>query len=62
MWFALGAAAAGLPPILFRSVASIRRLNIDINILMLIAGTFAMSCYLSDICDIKGLCNATHDN
>jgi hypothetical protein len=38
-WFAVGAAAAGLPPILIRSVVAIRRLTLDINILMVIAGT-----------------------
>ncbi|BAF20394.1 Os06g0700700 [Oryza sativa Japonica Group] len=37
-WFALVAAAAGLPPIVLRSIAAIRRLTLDVNILMLIAG------------------------
>lgn len=38
-WFALAGAAAGLPPIVLRSVAAARRLTLDVNILMLIAGT-----------------------
>jgi Cd2+/Zn2+-exporting ATPase len=37
-WFALGAVAAGLPPIVLRSIAAARRLTLDVNILMLIAG------------------------
>lgn len=37
-WFALVAVAAGLPPIVLRSIAAIRRLTLDVNILMLIAG------------------------
>ena len=37
-WFALVAAAAGLPPIVLRSFAAARRLTLDVNILMLIAG------------------------
>ncbi|XP_077238529.1 putative inactive cadmium/zinc-transporting ATPase HMA3 isoform X1 [Tasmannia lanceolata] len=46
-WLALGAAAVGLPPIILRSIASIRSLSLDINILMLIAvgGTIAMGDY-----------------
>ncbi|XP_077238532.1 putative inactive cadmium/zinc-transporting ATPase HMA3 [Tasmannia lanceolata] len=46
-WLALGAAAVGLPPIMLRSIASIRSLSLDINILMLIAvgGTIAMRDY-----------------
>ncbi|XP_006656442.1 cadmium/zinc-transporting ATPase HMA2 [Oryza brachyantha] len=46
-WFALGAAAAGLPPILLRSFAAIRRLTLDVNILMLIAvaGAIALKDY-----------------
>ncbi|KAG2614010.1 hypothetical protein PVAP13_4KG375800 [Panicum virgatum] len=36
-WFALGAVAAGLPPIVLRSIAAARRLTLDVNILMLIA-------------------------
>lgn len=38
-WLAVAAAAAGLPPIIHRSLAAARRLTLDINILMLIAGT-----------------------
>jgi hypothetical protein len=38
-WLALGAAVAGLPPILMRSVAAIQRLTLDINSLLVIAGT-----------------------
>jgi Zn2+/Cd2+-exporting ATPase len=37
-WFALVAAAAGLPPIVWKSYMAARRLTLDINILMLIAG------------------------
>uniref|UniRef100_A0A453SPG5 HMA domain-containing protein n=1 Tax=Aegilops tauschii subsp. strangulata TaxID=200361 RepID=A0A453SPG5_AEGTS len=37
-WLALVATAAGLPPIVLRSVAAARRLTLDVNILMLIAG------------------------
>lgn len=37
-WCALAAAAAGLPPIALRSFAAARRLTLDVNILMLIAG------------------------
>lgn len=37
-WFALGAVAAGVLPILQRSYAAARRLTLDVNILMLIAG------------------------
>ena len=38
-WFALAGAAAGLPPIVLRSVAAARRLTLDVNVLMLITGT-----------------------
>ncbi|EEC81261.1 hypothetical protein OsI_24354 [Oryza sativa Indica Group] len=46
-WFALVAAAAGLPPIVLRSIAAIRRLTLDVNILMLIAvaGAIALKDY-----------------
>ncbi|XP_062183812.1 cadmium/zinc-transporting ATPase HMA2-like isoform X2 [Phragmites australis] len=46
-WFALVAAAAGLPPIVLRSIAAARRLTLDINILMLIAvsGAIALGDY-----------------
>ncbi|GJM97537.1 hypothetical protein PR202_ga14470 [Eleusine coracana subsp. coracana] len=46
-WFALVAAAAGLPPIILKSIAAARRLSLDINILMLIAvsGAIAMGDY-----------------
>lgn len=37
-WSALVAAATGLPPIILRSIAAARRLTLDVNILMLIAG------------------------
>ncbi|ONK69494.1 uncharacterized protein A4U43_C05F23530 [Asparagus officinalis] len=36
-WLAIAAVAVGLPPILLRSIAAIRRCTLDINILMLIA-------------------------
>ncbi|XP_059286845.1 cadmium/zinc-transporting ATPase HMA3-like isoform X1 [Lycium ferocissimum] len=36
-WLALGAVAVGIPPILFRGVAAVRNLTLDINILVLIA-------------------------
>ena len=39
-WFALAGTAAGLPPIVLRSVAAARRLTLDVNTLMLIAGTY----------------------
>ncbi|KAL5200185.1 hypothetical protein ABZP36_021388 [Zizania latifolia] len=46
-WFALVAAAAGLPPIVLRSIAAARRLTLDVNILMLIAvaGAIALKDY-----------------
>ncbi|CAD6335571.1 unnamed protein product [Miscanthus lutarioriparius] len=46
-WFALVAAAAGLPPIVLRSFAAARRLTLDVNILMLIAvsGAIALKDY-----------------
>ncbi|KQK17390.1 cadmium/zinc-transporting ATPase HMA2 isoform X1 [Brachypodium distachyon] len=46
-WFALAGAAAGLPPIVLRSVAAARRLTLDVNILMLIAvaGAIALKDY-----------------
>lgn len=37
-WLAIAAVAVGLPPIVLRSIAAIRRYTLDINILMLIAG------------------------
>ncbi|RLM56023.1 cadmium/zinc-transporting ATPase HMA3-like [Panicum miliaceum] len=42
-WFALGAVAAGLPPIVLRSIAAARRLTLDVNILMLIAVSGAIA-------------------
>ncbi|CAN4084893.1 unnamed protein product [Withania somnifera] len=36
-WLALGAVAFGIPPIIFRGVAAVRNLTLDINILVLIA-------------------------
>lgn len=47
-WVALGAVAAGLPPILLKSIVSLRRLILDINTLMLIAvaGSIALQDYL----------------
>ncbi|XP_058068305.1 cadmium/zinc-transporting ATPase HMA3 isoform X2 [Magnolia sinica] len=47
LWFAVGATAVGLPPILLRSVAALRRFTLDINILVLIAvgGTIALGDY-----------------
>ncbi|CAM0909700.1 unnamed protein product [Alopecurus aequalis] len=46
-WFALAGTAAGLPPIVLRSVAAARRLTLDVNILMLIAvaGAIALKDY-----------------
>ncbi|VAI91139.1 unnamed protein product [Triticum turgidum subsp. durum] len=46
-WLALVATAAGLPPIVLRSVAAARRLTLDVNILMLIAvgGAVALKDY-----------------
>lgn len=44
-WFALVAAAAGLPPIVLRSIAAARRLTLDVNILMLIAGKQLPLCF-----------------
>ncbi|XP_038983773.1 cadmium/zinc-transporting ATPase HMA2 isoform X2 [Phoenix dactylifera] len=46
-WFALAAAAVGAPPIIFRSIAALRRFTLDINILMLIAvcGAVALGDY-----------------
>jgi Cd2+/Zn2+-exporting ATPase len=42
-WFALGAVAAGLPPIVLRSIAAAWRLTLDVNILMLIAVSGAIA-------------------
>lgn len=39
-WLALVAVAVGIPPIIFRGVAAVRNLTLDINILVLIAGIF----------------------
>ncbi|XP_009803730.1 cadmium/zinc-transporting ATPase HMA3 isoform X1 [Nicotiana sylvestris] len=36
-WLALAAVAVGIPPIIFRGVAAVRNLTLDINILVLIA-------------------------
>lgn len=44
-WFALGAVIVGFPPIFLKSITSIRRLTLDMNILMAIAGTYKCSCY-----------------
>ncbi|XP_075077639.1 cadmium/zinc-transporting ATPase HMA3 isoform X1 [Nicotiana tabacum] len=38
-WLALAAVAVGIPPIIFRGVAAVRNLTLDINILVLIAVT-----------------------
>lgn len=37
-WVALGSVAVGIPPLIFRSIAALKSLILDINILMLIAG------------------------
>lgn len=39
-WLALVATVIGVPPIFIRSLAAVRRLTLDINILMLIAGKY----------------------
>lgn len=44
-WFALGAVIVGFPPIFLKSITSIRRLTLDMNILMAIGGTYKCSCY-----------------
>jgi Cd2+/Zn2+-exporting ATPase len=44
-WFAVAGTAAGLPPIVLRSIAAARRLTLDVNILMLIAGTVQISSF-----------------
>ncbi|KAJ4816108.1 Heavy metal ATPase 2 [Rhynchospora pubera] len=46
-WFAIGAAVVGLPPIVMRSIVAIRRLTLDINILLVIAvcGAIALGDY-----------------
>ncbi|XP_065040369.1 cadmium/zinc-transporting ATPase HMA2-like [Musa acuminata AAA Group] len=36
-WFAIAAVLVGIPPIMLRSIAAIRKLTLDINILLLIA-------------------------
>lgn len=37
-WVALGAVAIGIPPLIVKAIAALRKLVLDINILMLIAG------------------------
>lgn len=37
-WLALGSVAIGFPKVLFRAIASIRALTLNINILVLLAG------------------------
>lgn len=37
-WVALGAVAVGVPPIVVKAIAALRKFFLDINILMLIAG------------------------
>lgn len=49
-WFALGAVAAGVLPILQRSYAAARRLTLDVNILMLIAGKKLPLVHRGDAC------------
>ncbi|KAJ4752956.1 Heavy metal ATPase 2 [Rhynchospora pubera] len=46
-WFALGAVIIGFPPIFLKSITSIRRLSLDMNILMAIAviGAVALGDY-----------------
>ncbi|XP_019247745.1 PREDICTED: cadmium/zinc-transporting ATPase HMA3-like isoform X2 [Nicotiana attenuata] len=46
-WLALAAVAVGIPPIIFRGVAAVRNLTLDINILVLIAvaGSIALHDY-----------------
>ena len=38
-WVALGSVGVGIPPLIIRSIAALKSLVLDINILMLIAGT-----------------------
>uniref|UniRef100_A0A8R7U7Y9 Uncharacterized protein n=1 Tax=Triticum urartu TaxID=4572 RepID=A0A8R7U7Y9_TRIUA len=54
-WFAMAGAAPGLPPIVLRSVAALRRCTMDVNILMLIAGT-ANTCHLLNYSDVDVHC------
>uniref|UniRef100_A0A1D1YBN6 Cadmium/zinc-transporting ATPase HMA2 n=1 Tax=Anthurium amnicola TaxID=1678845 RepID=A0A1D1YBN6_9ARAE len=42
-WLAVAAVAAGIPPMLLRALAAIRRLTLDINMLMLISVAGAMA-------------------
>lgn len=39
-WLALAAVAIGIFPIVLKGVAAIRNLKLDVNILMLLAGTY----------------------
>lgn len=55
-WLALVATAAGLPPIVLRSVAAARRLTLDVNILMLIAGKCVFSFCQVDV-DVAVSCH-----
>lgn len=52
-WLALVGVAVGIPPIIFRGVAAIRNLTLDINILVLIAGTFCLFYLLNYFCEYK---------
>lgn len=43
-WVALGAVAVGVPPLILKAIAALRRFVLDINILMLIAGEILRQC------------------
>ncbi|KAK2970521.1 hypothetical protein RJ640_001726 [Escallonia rubra] len=43
-WLALGAVAVGIFPIVLKALAALRSFRLDINILMLIAGSYKLTC------------------
>ena len=46
-WVALGAVAVGVPPLILKAIAAVRKFVLDINMLMLIAGEILCGCQIS---------------